>query len=320
MKDPMSRTTDIKGAAELLRSLDNIHIYTHVHPDGDAMGSAYGLAAILKKLGKRVRVICLDTLPAYLSYVWNTDNPDFACNHIVTVDVADMSLLGDFDPSNKITLAIDHHNHNRVECDTLLCMNHMAATGEIIYELALELKAELDRYIAECLYTAISTDTGCFKYSNTTEHTFATVAKLTRYVPGGNFGYLNVPLFISKPINKMQFESDIVANLKFYFNGKVSVAVVTYDIIAKHGLTDADTGGVEQLGKAPEGVELAITLKQRDDGFKVSMRSSDELDCSAICAAFGGGGHHSAAGCFFKDTPDGIVTAILNYVKEKGIL
>ena len=316
----MSRTTDIKGAVEILRTLDNIHIYTHVHPDGDAIGSAYALAALLKQAGKRVKVVCLDTLPGYLSYIWNTDNPDIRCDSIITVDVADMTLLGDFDTASKITLAIDHHNQNRVECDTLLCMNHMAATGEIIYEIAKEMKSELNRYIAECLYTAISTDTGCFKFSNTTEHTFSTVAYLTRYVPGGNFGYLNVPLFISKPISKMQFESDIIANLKFYFNGKVSVSTVTYDIIAKHGLSDADTGGVEQLGKTPEGVELAITLKQRDDGFKVSMRSSDSIDCSIICAAFGGGGHHSASGCFFKEAPESIVATLLNYIEEKGIL
>lgn len=316
----MSKTIDIKGAADILRTLDNIHIYTHIHPDGDAMGSAYGLAAILKKLGKRVKVICLDTLPKYLSYIWNVDNPDVLCDSIVTVDVADMSLLGDFDMSNKISLAIDHHNHNKVACEALLCMNHMAATGEIIYEIATELNVEMNRYIAECLYTAIATDTGCFKFSNTCEHTFSTVAKLTCYVPGGNFGYLNVPLFISKPFKNMQFESDIVANLQFYFNGKVSVSIVTFDIIAKHGLTDADTGGVEQLGKTPEGVELAITLKQRDDGYKVSMRSSDSIDCSVICAAFGGGGHHSAAGCSFKDSPESIVDTLLSYIKEKGIL
>ena len=178
----MSRTTDIKGAVEILRTLDNIHIYTHVHPDGDAIGSAYALAALLKQAGKRVKVVCLDTLPGYLSYIWNTDNPDIRCDSIITVDVADMTLLGDFDTASKITLAIDHHNQNRVECDTLLCMNHMAATGEIIYEIAKEMKSELNRYIAECLYTAISTDTGCFKFSNTTEHTFSTVAYLTRYV------------------------------------------------------------------------------------------------------------------------------------------
>ncbi len=316
----MSSTLDIKETARLLKSLDNVHIYTHIHPDGDAMGSAYGLSAILKKMGKRAKVICLDTLPRYLSYIWNTDNSDVRCDSIVTVDVADMSLLGDFDRENKILLAIDHHNQNRVECENLLCMNHMAATGEIIFELAQELDICLDRYIAECLYTAISTDTGCFKFSNTTEHTFSTVAQLTRYVPGGNFGYLNLPLFITKPISKMQFESDIVANLRFCFGGKVSVSVVTKEIIARHGLSDADTGGVEQLGKSPEGVELAITLKERDDGFKVSMRSSDELDCSVICAAFGGGGHHSAAGCFFEDSAENIIDTIISYIKEKGIL
>lgn len=316
----MNKTIDLNQTAELLKTLDNIHIYTHVHPDGDAMGSAYGLAAILKKMGKRVKVVCLDTLPRYLSYIWNVDSSDFRCDNIVTVDVADTSLLGDFDSSNKIVLAIDHHGKNKLECENLLCMSHMAATGEIIFELCHLLGVALDRYIAECLYTAISTDTGCFKFSNTTEHTFATVAELTRYVPGGNFGYLNQPLFITKPISKMQFESDVVSRLKFYFNGKVSVSVVTKDIIAKHGLSDSDTGGVEQLGKAPEGVELAITLKERDDGFKVSMRSSDDLDCSVICAAFGGGGHHSASGCFFADSAENIINTLISYIKEKGIL
>lgn len=311
---------DIKKTAELLMSLDNIHVYTHAHPDGDAIGSSYGLAAILRKKGKRVKVVCLDTLPRYLSYIWKAENPDFKCENIVTADVADMSLLGDFDESNRIVLAIDHHRQNRVNCENLLCMEDMAATGEIVFELARELGVELDRYIAECLYTAISTDTGCFKFSNATAHTFSTVAELTKYAPNGNFGYLNLPLFITKPIGKMQFESDVIARLRFYFDGKVSVSVITHELIAKHGITDADTGGVEQLGKSPEGVVLAITLKERDDGFKVSMRSSDDLDCSAICQAFGGGGHHSAAGCFFKDSAENIISTILSYVEEKGIL
>lgn len=316
----MSNILDVKRTAELLKTLDCIHIYTHVHPDGDAIGSAFALSAILKKMGKRAKVICLDAFPRYLSYIWNVDNPDIKAGSIVTVDVADMSLLGEVDESINIILAIDHHNQNKVKCENLLCMNHMAATGEIIYELAKALGVELDRYIAECLYTAISTDTGCFKFSNATEHTFKTVAELTKYVPGGNFGYLNLPLFITKPISKVKFESDIILGLKFYFGGKVSVSTVTRDIIAKHGLTDADTYGVEQLGKMPEGVELAITLKERDDGFKVSMRSSDNLDCSVICAAFGGGGHHSAAGCFIDGDANGIVEALITYIKEKGIL
>ena len=316
----MSRILNIKEAAELLRSVDNVHIYTHAHPDGDALGSAYALSAILKKMGKRARAICLDTLPRYLEYIWNVDNHDFKGDVIVTVDVADTSLLGNFDTANKIFLAIDHHQNTRVDCENLLNVNTMAATGEIIFELARELGVELDGYLAECLYTAIATDTGCFKFSNATEHTFSCVAELTRYAPNGNFGYLNQPLFITKPINKMKFESYLIANLKFYFDGKVSVSTVTREIIEMHHITEAETGGVEQLGKSPEGVELAITLKERDDGFKVSMRSSDHIDCSAICANWGGGGHHSASGCFFKGKPEEIIDTIISYIKEKGIL
>ncbi len=312
----MKKIIDIKEAARLLSSMDNIHIYTHAHPDGDALGSAYALSAILEKTGKCCKAVCLDTLPRYLSHVWDRESKDVPCENIVTVDVADMSLLGEFDMQNRIALAIDHHGTNRVDCENLLCMSHYAATGEIIFDLAKELGVEFDRYIAECLYTAVSTDTGCFKFSNTAEHTFLCVAELTKYAPNGNFGYLNEPLFISKPIEKMKFESEIISSLRFYYDGKLSVSLVTNDIIAKYGLSDSDIGGVEQLGKAPEGVELAITLKERDGGFKISMRSSDRLDCSALCAKFGGGGHHSAAGCFLNGDAESIVNTLIETVKD----
>ena len=309
----------IKDCARLLKKLDKIHIYTHIHPDGDTLGSSYALAYALKKIGKRVKVVCLDTLPYYLSFIWNVENDDFEPEHIITADVADTTLLGDFG-DKKIKLVIDHHLNNNVVSENKLCIPEMAATGEIIYELIKALKIKPDKYIAECLYTAIATDTGCFKFSNANSHTFATVSELTKYTENGNFGYLNAPLFITKSIDKMKFESDIISNLKFYFGGKVSVAVVTDELIAKHNLSSSDTGGIEQLGKSPEGVELAITLKERSDGFKVSMRSSDNLDCSAICASFGGGGHRAASGCFFSEDSDTIINTLISYVKEKGIL
>ncbi len=309
----------IKECAELLKTLDRVHIYTHVHPDGDALGSSYALAAILKKMGKRVKVICLDTLPRYLSFIWDVEKDDFESEYIVTVDVADRTLLGDFG-DKKIDLVIDHHGNSRIECENKLCIPDMAATGEIIYELMLELSIAPDRYIAECLYTAIATDTGCFKFSNARAHTFQTVGELTKYTPNGNFGYLNEPLFITKSINKMRFESDIVANLSFYFGGKVSVAVVTNELIARHAIPNGDIGGVEQLGKSVDGVELAITLKERDDGFKISMRSSDSLDCSEICAHFGGGGHRAASGCFMTGEPEKITKILIDYIKEKVTL
>ena len=309
----------IKECAEYLKTLDKVHVYTHIHPDGDALGSSYALAAAMKKLGKSVKVVCLDTLPKYLSRVWEKENEDFEADFIITSDVADMSLLGDFG-EKKIHLAIDHHRENRVNAERKLCISEAAATGEIIFDIIKEMGVTPDRYIAECLYTAISTDTGCFKFSNTTEKTFKTVSELCKYTPEGNFGYLNTPLFITKSIDKMQFESEIIANLRFFFEGKVSVAVVTDALIKKHSLSDNETGGVEQLGKSPEGVLLSITLKERENGYKVSLRSDDSIDSAQICAVFGGGGHKCAAGCFFEDTADHIIEKLLSYVKEAGIL
>ncbi|MBQ7898179.1 MAG: bifunctional oligoribonuclease/PAP phosphatase NrnA [Clostridia bacterium] len=310
---------NLKECSEILKSLDNVYIYTHIHPDGDALGSAFGLSLIMKKMGKRSKVVCLDTLPAYLSFVWKREEEDFECEKIITVDVADMSLLGDFG-DKKIDLVIDHHENNKVDCDKKLCLPEMAATGEIIYELSLELGVALDKNIAECLYTAIATDTGCFKFSNANAHTFKTVSELVQLAPEGNFNYLNDPLFITKSIKQMRFESSIIQNLKFFFDGRLSVSVVTKELISSHGLTDEETGGVEQLGKIPEGVELAVTLKEREEGFKVSMRSSDSIDSSLICAAFGGGGHKRAAGCFIKGDSDSITKTIISYVEENNIL
>ncbi len=317
----MTKNVTIKEACAILEGLNFVHIYTHVHPDGDALGSAYALKAIMKKMGKRAEVICLDTLPEYLSYIWDVPKDEFDEGAVVTVDVADTTLLGDgFDRNKTIALAVDHHSVNRVEAKNLLCHSDMAATGEIIFEMAKELQVELDEYIAECLYTAVATDTGCFKFSNTTEHTFLVASQLTKYATCGNFGYLNEPLFITKPIEKMQFESYLISNLSFYFESRVSVSVVTDEIIKSFGLTDADTGGVEQLGKTPRGVLLAITLKEREGGFKVSMRSSDAINCADICAEFGGGGHRCAAGCFLEGNAESIVKTLISYVEEKGIL
>lgn len=310
---------NLKECSEILKSLDKVYIYTHIHPDGDALGSAYALKSALNKLGKSAKVVCLDTLPSYLSFIWDREQEDFECENIVTVDVADMTLLGDFG-DKKIDLVIDHHENNRVISDSKLVIPEMAATGEIIYEICLELGIEFDSYMAECIYTAIATDTGCFKFSNANAHTFKTVGALTCFAKGGNFAYLNVPLFITKSINQMQFESEIISNLKFFCDGKLCLSVVTKDLMNKYSLAEGETGAVEQLAKIPEGVELAITLKERNNGFKVSLRSSESIDASQICAMFGGGGHKRAAGCFIEGDSNHVSQTLISYIEESKIL
>lgn len=310
----------ILEVSELLKSFDNIEIFTHVHPDGDALGSSFALACALRKLGKNARVTCLDTLPSDFEYIYGVSQPEFQGQYTVTVDTADMSLLGDFPHDRRIHLAIDHHNSNRVVCDALYCDPERGACGEIIFDIIKALGVELDRYMAECLYTALATDTGCFKFSNTKKSSFLMAAELCTYAPEGNFGYLNVPLFTTKTPARIKLESEIMGNLEYHFDGKIAVASVTDELLLRLGLSDNETGGVEQLPKVPFGVVLGITLKQRVGGFKVSMRSDDSLDCSKLCAAFGGGGHHSASGCFIEGGAYEVKKKILSYIEEREIL
>ena len=188
---------DVHLIAELLKSADNIEIFTHIHPDGDALGSSYALSAALKKLSKKVKVTVNDVLPEDFSYIHSVDRLEFSPSFTVSVDVASMSLLGDFPEERVIDLAIDHHLNNTTRSREVFCDPSRAACGEIIFEIIEALGVELDRYMAECLYTAIATDTGCFKFSNTTSRTFETASRLCRYAENGNFGYLNTQLFIS---------------------------------------------------------------------------------------------------------------------------
>ncbi len=310
----------LSECAELLKSLDNIEIFTHIHPDGDALGSSYALSYALKKLGKKVRVVCLDTLPEVFSYICVPQEDDFECRYTVTVDVADRSLLGDFPQDRAIDLAIDHHKNNKVGAKELYCDMTRAACGEIVFEIIRYLGVELDRYLAECLYTAIATDTGCFKFSNTDSRTFEIASQLCRHTPNGNFGYLNVPLFTTKSKKSMMLESQVIAGLKYHFDGRVALAFITAELLKKAGVSDSETGGIEQLAKIPEGVVLGVTFKERVGGYKVSMRSSDEVDCSKICEHFGGGGHHSASGCFISGTLDEAVSSLISYLEESDVL
>ncbi len=311
---------DFRQIAELLKSADNIEIFTHIHPDGDALGSSYALSAAFKKLSKKVRVTVNDILPVDFSYIHNVENPEFTADFTVSVDVASMSLLGDFPEERVIDLAIDHHLNNTTRSNVLLCDPSRAACGEIVFDIIEALGVELDLYMAECLYTAIATDTGCFKFSNTSSGTFEIASKLCRFAKNGNFGYLNTPLFITKSRRKMALEAKVTSDMTYHFDGKVSVACVTDELLDEIGISDSETSGIEQISKIPEGVLLGITLKERKNGFKVSMRSDDRLDCSSICAHFGGGGHHSAAGCFIEGTLESVKNTILNYLEGSEVL
>ena len=188
---------DLKQCASLIREHNEFVIISHEHPDGDTLGSAFALAEILKIMGKKRVVKCSDKIPKDFYYMTDSYVADDVTDpFIITVDVADQKLLGDmvFLYGGRVDLCIDHHMSNTYYAKYVFVEDRAAACG-IIYELALELGIEPNLYMRECIYTGISTDTGCFRYQNTTPQTLRIAADLMEKG------------IDSKKINKLMFET-----------------------------------------------------------------------------------------------------------------
>lgn len=296
---------DIKATAKELLKMDNIYILCHRNPDGDTLGSGFGLHYALKALGKRSKVLCSDGLPQKFSYMYD-EFSDFKAENIVSVDIASEQLFGDLD--YKVDLAIDHHSTNSLFADKVCLYPDAAATCEIIWEIVTEMGVTVDEKIATCLYTGVATDTGCFKFSNVTPATHYIAAKLIEY--GADFKKVNKEIFETKTLSMISLEREVLNTLSFSFDNRIAMIYVTTEMLEKYGVPETELDAITGIPRQIEGVEMGLTLKQRDvNEFKVSARSSETIDASEFCKKFDGGGHARAAGC--------TITGNLDEVKEK---
>lgn len=306
-------------AAEFLRQNNDYYLLTHSNPDGDTLGSAYALALMLWHLGKRVTVLCADPVPEKFNYFTNVTpgQPAKGPGCAVAVDVADAKLLGGLagEYANRVELCIDHHVSNTRYAKRLYLNAEAAANCENIFELAPLLNYSLTVPAAKALYTGLSTDTGCFRYSNTTPRTLRIAADLCEL--NINHAKINRLMFETKSRARLELEKQALAALQFYYNGKCSVICVTNKMLSSTGCTETDVEGITANSRCIEGVLVGVTVKQKSDlSFKVSLRSYDPVDSSAICKIFGGGGHRYAAGCQFsadhtvEQVRDAVVAAV----------
>lgn len=295
-------------AAEILKSKDNILILTHRSPDGDTLGCAFALRRVLSGMGKTVMVDCSDDIPKKYSYMWGESeknyNPqksmDFSPDFVLAVDVADSKLLGArlTEKYPEIPLCIDHHISNTGYAD-MLCLKDSAAACEIVYDVIKCLGVKPDACTADCLYTGISTDTGCFRYSNVTPETHVKAAELISL--GARFDEINRVMFETKTRTYLRLEELVLNSIEMYFGGKCAVITITKDMFKQSGSNETECDGIASLPRKIEGVKVGVTLRERVDGtFKVSLRTYAPVDASAICAKMGGGGHARAAGCDFS--------------------
>lgn len=309
----------LSEAADFLRRRDNFLILTHQYPDGDTLGSACGLCLALQEMGKAAKVLCSDEIPAKYQFLFSgIKNQEFKAQTIISVDVADAKLLGEALDcyKDKIDLCIDHHASNKHYAKRSYVDADAAAAAQIICELVDLLGIKMSADIAKCLYTGISTDTGCFKYSNTTAKTHQIAARLLG--AGIDHANINRQMFDIKSKEKVALEKRVLETLEFDFGGRCAMICLTTAMIKESGAREDELEGFASIPRKIAGVLVGITIREKSDGvFKISIRSDERIDASNICARFEGGGHRCAAGCTISGELSEVRRKILAAVKEE---
>ena len=264
-------------------------------------------------------VRCGDPIHQKYSYLWDgIDNEDIEFDKIIAVDVADKKLLGEsFEEmyGDNVFLCIDHHLSNREYAENLL-LEDRAAAAVIIYEIVREMGIEFTPEIANCIYTGLATDTGCFLFSNTTPTVHRIAADVME--KGADYTFINRLMFETKTLSYLRLEQMAVSSIESHFDGKCAIMMVTRKMIEESGSSASDCDGIAAIPRKIEGVKVAVTIRERHDGsYKVSLRTVEPFDAAKICANFGGGGHHAAAGCDFNCSIDEVKNSLLKVIKEE---
>lgn len=292
----------IKETAEFLRAHDNYLILTHRRPDGDTIGCAAALGTMLRRMGKNAGVLynreTMEHFASYIEELWVAD--DFDYETVVSVDLAALSLFPDNAEQfkTKVDLAIDHHpsyeHFAKLDCVHPEC----AACGEVIYEIAVEL-GQLTSAVALPLYVAVSTDTGCFVYSNVTADTHRVAAALME--TGIDYKAVNKLHFRTKSKKRIALEGELLRTMEFYDENRIVIVALPQELQQRLALTEADMEDISALGGVVEGTDCSITMKETKDGaWKISLRTGVRVNATRACAKLGGGGHRAASGCIIE--------------------
>ena len=313
----------VKEAANWLQERDDFLILTHRRPDGDATGCAIALCLGLRSIGKT-------------AWIW--ENPQFTPRYasrlaglttgtvsetatIISVDMATESLL----PLNgaqfagKCLLSLDHHPSNTGYAAERLVQTECGGCGELIWDLLLELGVEITKEMAEAVYIAVSTDTGCFRFANTTARTFRTAAAAVEY--GANIAPINRELFEIKSKGRLRLEARIMAGMEFYADGKVAIACLPQTWVEELEVTEDDLDSISGFPRSIDGVCVGVMIRDSEPGrAKMSVRTAAGYNASVFCGKLGGGGHAAAAGCSIPGTLADGKAAMLQVLREEKVI
>lgn len=290
---------NVKECAQMLAQQDDILILTHAHPDGDTLGCGFALCRALMKMGKICAVINADEIPEKYDYLYEDIAPiKFKQNYVVAVDVATVNLLGSLEGQYHIDMCIDHHSTNTEYADYLL-LDDVPAACQIVFEVIKALGVDIDSKIASCLYTGLTTDTGCFRYASTTAQTYRAAAELIEL--GADNGRINRVMFETKTKTYARLERLALDSMRFYENERVAIITITQEMYQLTGSNEQETEAIAPLTRQIEGVEIGITIREKSDGTcKASIRTFESVNAAVLAKEFGGGGHSQAAACRFE--------------------
>lgn len=290
---------NVKECAQMLAQQDDILILTHAHPDGDTLGCGFALCRALMKMGKICAVINADEIPEKYDYLYEDIAPiKFKQSYVVAVDVATVNLLGSLEGQYHIDMCIDHHSTNTEYADYLL-LDDVPAACQIVFEVIKALGVDIDSKIASCLYTGLTTDTGCFRYASTTAQTYRAAAELIEL--GADNGRINRVMFETKTKTYARLERLALDSMRFYENERVAIITITQEMYQLTGSNEQETEAIAPLTRQIEGVEIGITIREKSDGTcKASIRTFESVNAAMLAKEFGGGGHSQAAACRFE--------------------
>ena len=325
---------DIRAICDLIVPKKSFLVITHKNPDGDAIGSAIAFTRILKEMGKEAKVVFPDEPAKRLCFITGGHgymtpvdfDTAFKPELIVSLDCATSARLGAFEEmlGEKVDLSIDHHFSNMPFAKQTFTDAKASATAEIVYEIAAELvrRGELDEispHVALALYSGIVSDTGNFKYSNTSDKTFKACAALRKCdIDTAEISRL---LFDSFSLARLKAEATAISKIELIANGHAAIIVLSQKDIEEAGLTLDDFDDTVNIARKVEDVRVGAYVREASVGeYKVSLRSNDNTNVSDICGKYSGGGHIRAAGCVIKAESINIAADMIKKDIEEALL
>lgn len=322
----MGTEATLQEAARRIGDADRVLLSTHVSPDGDGIGSGLGLALGLAALGKETRLHMTDPVPGYLGFLPGQErvrsggiNTE-AWDVLVTLDCGEWERLGEA-PGDRSLLGtvinLDHHRSNEHYGDLDVIDPEASATGLMAYHLLRELDAPVDAETALCLYTAIATDTGFFRYSNTDVATFEAATELVR--AGASPYAVHHALHENDPPSRLRMMGEALRRLEFHAGDRIGVLALDAAAFEQAQASPEDAEGLVDLPRSVASVEVAIQLRPTPEGtgYKASLRSKKQVDVSRVAERFGGGGHARAAGCLLEGSLDQARDRLVAAVQEE---